>query len=128
MTFLTIMGQTGLFEAERVKVATAVSWFYRGADGGFEYWPDGPGGASVVHEGAIHNTGIVGDNDFMWHRVRPVGRPEDGMATALRQQRLLPRPSGHGTHHRVWRSATLTMRPRVPRRCSGTTKSFPPLD
>ena len=81
VTFLTIMGQTGLFEAERVKVATAVSWFYRGADGGFEYWPDGPDGASVVHEGAIHNTGIVGDNDFMWHRVRPVGRPEDGMAT-----------------------------------------------
>ena len=79
IAFLTIMGQSGLFEAERVKVATAVAWFYEGTDGGFEFWPDGPGGASVVHEGDIHNTAIVADNDFMWHRVRPVGRPEDGM-------------------------------------------------
>ena len=81
VTFLTIMGQSGLFEAERVKVATAVSWFYRGDDGGFEYWPDGPGAPSVVHEGSIDNTAVVGDNDFMWHRVRPLGRPDDGMAS-----------------------------------------------
>jgi len=81
ITFLTIMGLSGLFEEERVKVATAVSWFYRGRDGGFEYWPDGPNAPSLVHEGAIDNTGIVGDNDFMWHRVRPTGRVEDGMLT-----------------------------------------------
>lgn len=81
VTFLTLMGLSGLFESERVKVATAVSWFYRGSDGGFEYWPDGAGAPSVVHEGAIHNTGVMGDNDFMWHRVRPTGRPEDGMLT-----------------------------------------------
>jgi len=81
VAFLTIMGQSGLFEEERVKVATAVAWFYRGQDGGFEYWPQGPQGASVIHEGRIHNTAVVADNDFMWHRVRPTGRPEDGMAT-----------------------------------------------
>lgn len=80
IAFLTIMGQSGLFEAERVKVATAVAWLYEGADGGFEFLPDGPQGASVVHEGDIHNTAIVADNDFMWHRVRPVGSPDDGMA------------------------------------------------
>lgn len=28
----------------------------------------------------VNLTWLVGDNDFMWHRVRPVGRPEDGMA------------------------------------------------
>lgn len=81
VTFLTIMGLSGLFEAERVKVATAVAWFYEGADGGFEYWPSGVEGDPVVHEGAIHNTAVVGDNDFMWHRVRPLGRPADGMVT-----------------------------------------------
>jgi len=81
ITFLTIMGLSGLFEDVRVKVATAVAWFYQGPDGGFEYWPDGPAAASVVHEGAIDNTAIVADNDFMWHRVRPTGRPEDGMPT-----------------------------------------------
>lgn len=81
VTFLTLMGLSGLFEAERVKVATAVAWFYRGADGGFEYWPDGAEAPSVVHEGSIHNSAVMGDNDFMWHRVRPTGRPEDGMVT-----------------------------------------------
>lgn len=79
ITFLTLMGLSGLFEAERVKVATAVSWFYRGPDGGFEYWPDGPDAPSVVHEGDIWNTGVVADNDFMWHRARPVGRREEGL-------------------------------------------------
>jgi hypothetical protein len=81
VAFLTIMGQSGLFEEERVKVATAVAWFYQGQDGGFEYWPDGPQQPSVIHEGHIHNSAVVADNDFMWHRVRPTGRPEDGMVT-----------------------------------------------
>lgn len=81
VAFLTVMGLSGLFEAERVKVATAVAWFYRGSDGGFEYWPDGPSAPSVVHEGDIHNTAIMGDNDFMWHRVRPLGKVSDGLAT-----------------------------------------------
>lgn len=81
ITFLTIMGLSGLFEDVRVKVATAVAWFYTGADGGFEYWPDGPDAPSTVHEGTIDNTAIVADNDFMWHRVRPTGQPSDGMVT-----------------------------------------------
>lgn len=79
IAFLTIMGLSGLFEDVRVKVATAVAWFYGGTDGGFEYWPEGPAGPSLVHEGAIDNTAIVGDNDFMWHRVRPTGQVADGM-------------------------------------------------
>jgi hypothetical protein len=79
ITFLTLMGLSGLFEDARVKIATAVSWFYRGDDGGFEYWPDGPDGPSVVHEGDIWNTGVVADNDFMWHRALPVGHREDGL-------------------------------------------------
>lgn len=79
ITFLTIMGLSGLFEDVRVEVATAVSWFYVGADGGFEYWPEGPDRPSRVHEGDIDNTALVGDNDLMWHRVRPTGRVADGM-------------------------------------------------
>jgi hypothetical protein len=94
ITFLTIMGLSGLFEDVRVKVATAVAWFYGGADGGFEYWPQGVGGSSVLHEGAIDNTAIVADNDFMWHRVRPTGRVEDGMVTLGRDAELVRR-DGH---------------------------------
>jgi hypothetical protein len=91
ITFLTIMGLSGLFEDVRVKVATAVAWFYRGHDGGFEYWPDGPDRPSRVHEGAIDNTAIVGDNDFMWHRVRPTGRVEDGMPALTLESELTGR-------------------------------------
>jgi len=79
ITFLTLMGLSGLFEDARVKIATAVSWFYRGKDGGFEYWPDGPDGPPVLHQGDIWNTAVVADNDFMWHRARAVGRKEDGL-------------------------------------------------
>jgi hypothetical protein len=91
ITFLTIMGLSGLFEAERVKVATAVAWFYGGTDGGFQYWPHGVDGESILHEGAIDNTAIVADNDFMWHRVRPTGKPEDGMVTLSKDAELVRR-------------------------------------
>jgi hypothetical protein len=78
-TFLSIMGMSGLFEDVRRHIATGVAWFYEGTDGGFEYWPDGPDRPSVIHEGAIDNTMIIGDNDFMFHRVRPTGRVENGL-------------------------------------------------
>lgn len=80
IAWLTIMGVSGLFEDVRLPIATAVAWFHRGEDGGFEYWPEGPDRPSRIHEGRIENTAIVGDNDFMWHRVRPTGRPQNGMA------------------------------------------------
>jgi hypothetical protein len=91
ITFLTIMGLSGLFEDVRLQIATAVAWFYRGPDGGFEYWPDGPDRPSHLHEGAIDNTAIVADNDFMWHRVRPTGRPEDGMPSLTLESELTGR-------------------------------------
>lgn len=80
---LHAMGASGLFEEERIEIATAVAWFYRGADGGFDYWPDGPDRPPRVHEGAIFNTAIVGDNDRMFHRVRPVGARERGLPRGL---------------------------------------------
>ena len=80
---LQLMNWSGLFERWRIDIATAVSWWYRGEDGGFDYWPEGPDGVRRVHEGQIFNTAIVGDNDFMFHRVRPVGRPERGLPRGL---------------------------------------------
>jgi len=79
VTWLSIMGLSGLFEDVRLQIATAVAWLYPGEDGGFEYWPEGPDAPGRVHEGRIENTAIVGDNDFMWHRVRPTGKTRDGM-------------------------------------------------
>ena len=81
--FLNVMGRSGLFEEERIRIATAVAWFYRGDDGGFEYWPDGPEQPPRVHQGEIFNTAIVGDNDRMFHRVMPVGRTADGLLSGM---------------------------------------------
>ncbi len=80
---LNAMGHSGLFESERLDIATAVAWFYEGRDGGFDYWPDGPDGGRRVHEGEIHNTAIVGDNDRMFHRVRAVGDRAAGLPRGL---------------------------------------------
>ena len=43
LRLLMAMGASGLFEPWRVIEAGAIAWFYDGPDGGFEYWPDGPG-------------------------------------------------------------------------------------
>lgn len=81
--FLQVMGRSGLFEDERICIATAVAWFYEGDDGGFEYWPDGPDRAPQVHQGGIFNTAMMGDNDRMFHRVMPVGRIDDGLLSGM---------------------------------------------
>lgn len=91
---LSMMGHSGLFEAERVEIATAVAWFYRGRDGGFTYWPDGPDAPPRVHEGDIFNTAVLGDNDRMFHRVRPVGRREDGLLRGMTLDTRLERRGG----------------------------------
>ena len=91
---LQMMGHSRLFERYRVRIATAVAWFYQGEDGGFEYWPDGPDGPSQIHEGEIFNTAIIGDNDFMYHRVRPVGRRADGIPGPMTLETRLERIEG----------------------------------
>jgi hypothetical protein len=92
--FLHVMGRSGLFEDERIRIATAVAWFYEGEDGGFEYWPDGPDRPPRTHQGEIFNTAIVGDNDRMFHRVMPVGRVEDGMINGMSLETRLEHVDG----------------------------------
>ncbi len=70
--FLQAMGTSRLFEAERVNAITAVCWFYEGANGGFSYWPEGRGGPTIT-QAETWNTAIVGDNDFMYHKVERIG-------------------------------------------------------
>ena len=66
------MATSGFFERWRVKVATVVAWYYDGPNGGFSYWPDGAAVPEVTIE-PPSNTAVVGDNDFMFHRVEAVG-------------------------------------------------------
>lgn len=86
---LQMMGQSGLFEDVRVRIATAVAWFYRGTNGGFSYWPDGPDGPRKLHAPPFDNTAIVGDNDFMFHRVERVGDENARVAQGLSLDSLL---------------------------------------
>jgi len=91
---LKAMGDSRLFEEERIRIATAVAWFYEGEDGGFTCWPDGPAAPPKVHEGDIYNTAYVGDNDRMFHRVRSVGEREFGILPDLTLESQLASEDG----------------------------------
>ncbi len=73
VTFLHLMHRSGLFESHRVEIATAVSWFYEGARGEFEYWADGVAAPPRRIEAPLENRAVVGDNEVMFHRVAPIG-------------------------------------------------------
>jgi hypothetical protein len=69
---LIAMARSGLFEAWRIRIATAVVFFYEGEGGELCYWPEGPDGPRKLCP-ARTNTALVGDNDRMYHRVEAVG-------------------------------------------------------
>jgi hypothetical protein len=73
------MKVSGLFEPWRIRLATAVSWFFDGPGGAFHYWPDGPEGSGVVIEPPFENVAVVADNERVYHGVGslvPPGRAE----------------------------------------------------
>jgi hypothetical protein len=79
---LVTMGRSGLFERWRVRIATAVAWFYEGEGGSLTYWPDGPDATPATLPPRT-NTALVGDNDVMFHRVESVGGTDDEMVRGL---------------------------------------------
>lgn len=73
---LAPMGYSGLFQRWAVPVASAVSWFYDGAGGEFEYWPDGVDAPSRLVRGLSNNAAVVADNEYMYHRVCRIGEED----------------------------------------------------
>ena len=73
LAWLIAMGRSELFERWRVIQAGAVSWFYDGPGGNFEYWPEGLGGPMQAEQPPFHNVAIMADNDRMYHRIGRVG-------------------------------------------------------
>src|SRR5262245_55606274 len=71
------MAYSGLFQAWMVPVASGLSWFWKGVGGTFEYWADGVDAPPHVESPPMWNTGIMSDNEFMWHGVGPTGTPEE---------------------------------------------------
>ena len=81
LPFLRVMGSSGLFEKWRVIQAGAVAWFYEGAGGSFDYWPEGLDGPMLSERAPFGNVALMADNDRMYHRIGPVG---DGYAAPPR--------------------------------------------
>jgi hypothetical protein len=83
LRLLQAMGTSGLFEPWRIVEAGAVTWFYDGPGGAYDYWPDGLDGPMHSVGPPYTNTSLVADNDRMYHRIGAVGDTH-------RQQRLYP--------------------------------------
>jgi hypothetical protein len=79
---LATMLKSGLFERWYVPSVTAVAWYYEGEGGGFTYWPDGPDSAPISRP-CVSNSAVVGDNDYMFHRVEAVGPEERTLPKGL---------------------------------------------
>jgi hypothetical protein len=73
--WLIAMGRSELFERWRIIQAGAVSWFYNGPGGNFEYWPEGRDGPMRTEQPPFRNVAIMADNDRMYHRIGRVGAP-----------------------------------------------------
>ena len=71
------MGYCGLFHEWAIPVASAITWFYEGEGGEFEYWPDGVAAPSRTERPPYSNQCVLADNEYMYHRVGAVGAPEE---------------------------------------------------
>ncbi len=74
---LAPMGYSGLFQRWAIPVASAITWFYDGAGGEFEYWPDGLGAPSEQAANLSHNQAVIADNEYMYHRVCQIGHEDE---------------------------------------------------
>jgi len=92
-----VMRLSGLFERWRLRVATAVIWFYEGEGGHFLYWADGPDQPPLRTRPPYSNRAVVGENDSMYHSGEPIG-PAPHLAGLSLQSRLVAEGEG-----RSWR-------------------------
>ncbi|PHQ72324.1 MAG: hypothetical protein COB93_00630 [Sneathiella sp.] len=74
---LAPMGYSGLFHEWAIPVASAITWFYDGEGGDFEYWPNGLDAPSITEHPPFSNSCVLADNEYMYHRVGSVGPIED---------------------------------------------------
>lgn len=73
---LAPMGYSGLFHEWAIPVASAITWFYDGVGGEFEYWPGGLDAPSCTESPPYSNTCVLADNEYMYHRVGAIGPVE----------------------------------------------------
>lgn len=84
-----VMGKSGLFTDHLVKMGQVITWWYLGENGTFTYWPDGPHGRPAVLGHPMWNKGVVVQNELMFHRGDPVGRPDQRDVPGLAHRSLI---------------------------------------
>jgi hypothetical protein len=84
-----IMAKSGLFTDHLIKMAQIITWWYRGAEGTFTYWPDGPLQPPQRLEHPMWNKGVVVQNELMFHRGDPVGRLDERDIPGLKHRSQL---------------------------------------
>jgi hypothetical protein len=99
---MNIMGKSGLFTDYLVKKGQVITWWYRGDNGTFTYWPDGPLGAPQVLTHPLWNKGVVVENERMFHRGDPVGRHEERDVPGLKHRSLI----GYAADTDAWNIST----------------------
>ncbi len=85
---LNIMAKSGLFTDYIVNMAQVITWWYRGEAGTFTYWPDGPLAPPKTLPTPMWNRGVVVQNELMFHRGDPVGRPDERAIERLAHRSL----------------------------------------
>jgi hypothetical protein len=86
---MNIMGKSGLFADHLVKKGQVITWWYRGENGTFTYWPDGPNGAPKTLAHPLWNKGVLVENERMFHRGDPVGHPDERDVPGLKHRSLI---------------------------------------
>jgi hypothetical protein len=87
-----VMGRSGLFAEHLVKMAQVITWWYRGENGTFTYWPDGPLGNPRRLEHPLWNKGVVVQNEMMFHRGDPI---DDRDTPGLKHRSLIDYDEAH---------------------------------
>jgi hypothetical protein len=95
LPFLVVMGNSGLFEAWRVVQAGAISWFYDGTGGNFDYWPEGPDGPMLSEQLPFSNVALIADNDRMYHRIGAIGDPNGELPRISASAHIQPDDDGN---------------------------------
>jgi hypothetical protein len=94
LPFLRVMGSSGLFEPWRVVRASTISWFYEGAGGNFDYWPEGIDGPMLSEQPPFGNVALCSDNDRMYHRIGPIGNGNEELPQISASAKI--QPDGEG--------------------------------
>jgi len=74
------MAYSTLFNDWMVPVASGLAWFWKGEGGAFACWPDGIDAPPMLVRAPMWNSGVVSDNEFMFHGVSPIGTASDRAA------------------------------------------------